>query len=502
MGLYDMTFQDVIRKNALFRPDEVALRCGDVQLTFGQYALEAARLASNLSALGVEKGDRIAVVAGNCHEYVNLYGAATQLGAIVLPINWRLKTEEMQIILEDATPKALIADPQYAASMLDPAGRCGFIRHRLVFGGKAEGFVPLADLDPPAAGWEPTEVSGDDPLVIVHTAAVHGKPRGAVISHGNLLAADLQAMLALGMTSDFAYLNMLPLFHIGGLGACLQAMHAGGRNIIMPRFDAGQAAALIEHEKVTFIVTFPPMLSSVLDEAERSGHDLSSLRFVVGLDHPDTMRRCQEVTGARYLLGYGQTETAGLCTYAFFDQAPGSAGREGHLARVRVVDDYDRPLPPGQPGEILVRGPIVFKGYWKMEEETANTFKDGWHHTGDVGKLDENGFLWYVKRKAEKELIKSGGENVYPTEVEKVLLAHPEIEEACVFGVPDREWGEVIKAVCVRKKQSRLQTQELIDFVADRIARYKKPKHVLFVSDLPKGEDGLLDRQKIKESFA
>ncbi|MBW2324071.1 MAG: AMP-binding protein, partial [Deltaproteobacteria bacterium] len=178
---------------------------------------------------------------------------------------------------------------------------------------------------------------------------------------------------------------------------------------------------------------------------------------------------------------------------------PGSAGKPSPLARVALFDDYDNEVPVGTPGEICVRSPVVFLGYWGRDEDNAFTFRNGWHHTGDVGRFDEQGYLWYVKRKAQKELIKPGGENVYPAEVEKVILSHESVEEVSVIGVVDKQWGEAIKAVCALKKGASLEPQELIDFVASKIARYKKPKHVVFVDALPKNQDGEIDRDQVKK---
>ena len=187
-----------------------------------------------------------------------------------------------------------------------------------------------------------------------------------------------------------------------------------------------------------------------------------------------------------------------VCPYA---EKPGSAGKEGPLVKIKLVDGQHGEVPVGTPGEICVRGPMVFLGYWNLEEDTRYTFREGWHHTGDIGRLDENGYLWYVKRKAEKELIKPGGENVYPAEVEKIILEHPEVAEVSVIGVRDPEWGEAIKAICVLKPGSVLTVQGLIDFVASRIARYKKPKYVDFVPALPKTQDGSIDREKVKAEY-
>jgi long-chain acyl-CoA synthetase len=184
---------------------------------------------------------------------------------------------------------------------------------------------------------------------------------------------------------------------------------------------------------------------------------------------------------------------------SLFDEKPGSAGRPSPLVRVALFDDYDNEVPSGMPGEICVRSPSLFLGYWGREDDTAYTFRNGWHHTGDIGRFDEDGYLWYVKRKAQEGLIKPGGENVYPAEVEKAILAHEAVAEVCVIGVPDSEWGEAIKAICVRKPGKSIDAQELINFVATKIARYKKPKHVVFVDALPKTEDGKIDRDQIKK---
>jgi len=245
------------------------------------------------------------------------------------------------------------------------------------------------------------------------------------------------------------------------------------------------------------------MLSAILDEAEGSARSLETLRVVAGLfDHPDTVDRCQRMTNARFWVGFGQTENSGYLTLSPYDYRPGASGTAGPVVRVQVFDDYDREVPVGQPGEIVAKGPVIFREYWNLKEETLYALREGWLHTGDVGRLDEKGYLWYMKRKAEKELIKPGGENVYPVEVERALLAHDDVLEACVFGVPDREWGEAVMAVCVLKTGGSLKPKELIDFVGGRIARYKKPKNVTFVEALPRTGDGAVDIEKVKINFS
>jgi long-chain acyl-CoA synthetase len=321
------------------------------------------------------------------------------------------------------------------------------------------------------------------------------------LTHRSLIACSIHAIAALGLTYDDAYLNILPLFHIAGLMAGLTVMHAGGRNLLIAKYDPVAAGRMIDREKISFIGNFPPILTQLLDAQAAGECSLSALRHVIGVELPDTVKRFEKLGTGRFWLAYGQTETMGLTCFCLNAEKPGSAGRPGPLVDLKIADEADREVEPGKPGEILIRGPLVFAGYWGAEELTNQTLRGGWHHTGDIGRLDEEGFLWFVGRKAEKELIKPGGENVYPVEVEKVVLEHPGIRDVSVIGVPDPRFGEGIKAVCVLKPGARVSGQELIDFVAGRIARYKKPGYVEFVDSLPKTGDGSIDRARVKALY-
>jgi len=281
----------------------------------------------------------------------------------------------------------------------------------------------------------------------------------------------------------------------------LNVMQAGGSNILIPKFDVDLALKHIQEDKVTFFAEFPPMLQTLLEKTEEDNCDLSSLRHVAGLDQPDTVKRFEEMSGATFWSLYGQSETSGFVSLAPYFERPGSAGVPCCMAEVEIVDDYGNILETGKSGEIVIRGPMVFKGYWNLEKDNEYTFRDGWHHTGDKGHLDKDGYLWYAGRKAEKELIKPGGENVYPAEVEKAILEHPSVKESVVIGVPDSQWGEAIKAICVLKDGESVTEAEIIEFVAGRIARYKKPKYVVFVPDLPKTEGGIIDKERVKEDY-
>jgi acyl-CoA synthetase (AMP-forming)/AMP-acid ligase II len=305
----------------------------------------------------------------------------------------------------------------------------------------------------------------------------------------------------MGLSHHDIYLNILPLFHIAGLIGALSMMHAGGRNVIISKFDPKMTGKLIDQLKATLIGDFPPILAQLLDEQSKGECSLFSLKHVYGVDVPETVKRFEGLGCGQFWLAYGQTETMGLTSICANRERPGSAGKAGFLVDLKVVDEFDRQVEAGKPGEIVVRGPLVFNGYWQEEELTKQTFREGRHHTGDLGRLDEDGYLWFAGRKAEKELIKTGGENVYPVEVEKMILEHPSVQEVSVIGVPDPKFGEGIKAVCVLKPKARLTEQELIGFIGSRIARYKKPGYVSFVDSLPKKEDGSIDRPKVKELY-
>jgi long-chain acyl-CoA synthetase len=323
-----------------------------------------------------------------------------------------------------------------------------------------------------------------------------------MLSHANIVFSSLEFIRAMALSDADVHLNLLPLFHVGGLCMTMSCFHAGAACLNLAKFDAGAAVRLIVEKKATVMFDFAPILGAILDESDKTGVDVSTLQKVIGLDAPETIVRYQERTGGTFYSFFGQTETACLTTVSTYNDRPGSAGRPVPAAEVRLVDDDDRPIGDGETGEIVVRGPIVFKGYINLPQDTAQTFRAGWHHTGDLGRFDRDGFLFYMGRKADKELIKPGGENVYPAEVENAILLHPAIARTVVFGVPDPKWKEGIKAVCELKDGCRLTARELIEFVGDKIARYKKPQYVEFVTEMPLLANGSPDRKRVKELYA
>ncbi|MEW6674078.1 MAG: AMP-binding protein [Thermodesulfobacteriota bacterium] len=503
MGLYDFSIYDLICRNAVsFRDRPAWFEVDDGRrLNFGGYKQKADGLARGLQKTGIRKGDRIGALGKNSLEYFLLYGAAAALGALMVPVNWRLSAEEIAFNLNDCTPKLLFADEEYQGLVSGIQNRLPSVQSYFNLKADAGGFNGFESLMTSAGAFEAPEVASDDGFVIIHTAAVTGRPRGALLSHANILAAGFHMNHLFGMTPADVHLNLLPLFHVAGLTMAFQAFHAGARSVNISKFDARQTAELIDAEKVSVLYEFSPILASILTAQVETGRDIKSLRAVLGLDRPETIEQYQQATGGIFYCVYGQTETSGLATLGKYNDRPGAAGKILHLADVRLVDENDHSLAPGEIGEITVKGPLVFKGYWNLAEDTARAFRGGRHHTGDLGRFDEDGFLWYEGRKADKELIKPGGENVYPAEVERVILQHPAVAKTVVFGVPDPKWKEGIKAVCLLEKGQSLAARELIRFVGERIASFKKPQYVEFVTDFPVLKDGTPDRAKIKAKF-
>lgn len=502
MGIYDLTIYDVICRNAVLFKDKPAWYEAETEqtLTFSQIKDLVDSYARGLQQIGFQKQDRIGIVGKNCLEYFVLYGAIAAMGGIAVPVNWRLSAEEAAHNLNDVQARLVFVqsdDPQWFDQLrarLDTGTDCFNLQ---------SGNSALPDFAPASAGQPivPADVSTDDGFVIIHTAAVAGRPRGALLSHANVLWANMHLMYCFSLTEQDVHLNLLPLFHIAGLGMALHSFHGGALNVNMRKFDAARAVELIADKKVSLLFEFAPILKSILDQQEQTGADIGSLRAVMGLDAAETIERYQQVTDGTFFIMYGQTETSMLASVSPYNDCPGSAGRPLPMAEVGLVDDRDQPVAAGEVGEIVMRGPMVFKGYWNLDQENAQTFRNEWHHTGDLGRMTPDGFLWYAGRKPEKELIKPGGENVYPAEVENVILQHPGVAAVVVFGVPDPKWKEGIKAVCQLKPGEKLTARELIEFVGARIARYKKPQYVEFAAQLPLKADGALDRAAIKGRY-
>ncbi|WP_018632640.1 AMP-binding protein [Neomegalonema perideroedes] len=482
----------VLRRNAAIRPRLPALLGAGGAVSHADFLRKALGAAATLRAMGISRGARIAVISENRPELHLLLGACALGGWALAPVNWRLSPEETTEILRGCAPEVLL----HGAPLPEGIRPASLKAVHPLDGPDAFPFEKIAPDSAAALALEPS--GPDDPLCLIHTAAVEGQPRGATLSGANLIAGGAQLAHAAGLGESDVFLGALPNFHIVGVGFAAAVQLAGGATLVQPRFEAKAAATGIAEHKVTLAGSFPPILEQILDAADEIGADLSSLRAVVGLEGPPMIERLHRTwPGAKFLLGFGQTETSGYVTYGRGDLFAGTAGVPGILTELALADEAGAPLAATTPetiGEILVRGPLVMLGYWGLEEVNRETFRHGWHHTGDLGRIDAQGRLVYAGRAPTKLLIKTGGENVYPAEVEKALLAHPDLAEALVLGVPDARWGEAVAALCARKPGAEVSAADLSAFVAGRIARFKQPRHVVFVEALPRGADGKPDR--------
>ena len=481
------------------RGAEIALIGSSESLTYDQYLERVDMLAEGLSQNGIAHGERVCILAHNTIESFLLFGACARTGAIVFPVNWRLIGAEIQVVLDLAVPKMLIVD---AANLgiLDTVN-IEAIPQRVVLGVEPmRGWLSFDDLSL-APTKEITGVTSDDAFFLLTTAAVEGMPRAATLTHANILTAGNELVSGLELTSADRHLAAMPLFHVTGLGLSLATLQAGGANVIQERFDPSAAVGLMDEYQVSLLASFPPVLATLLDAKQATGTTWESLRYILGLDSPEMIHRLLAESGASFWTGYGQSETSGVVTLMDVSEKPGSVGKPFTGVELRCFDENGVKVPTGIPGEIVVRGPLVFQGYWRDEDANLFASRHGWHHTGDMGRFDEEGYLYYLGRKPEKDLIKSGGENVYPAEVEFAIASLPQVSDVCVIGVPDEKWGETVKALIELIPGETLTEKEVVEATTARIADYKKPRLIQIVEALPRTSEGQIDRAAVKTTY-
>jgi acyl-CoA synthetase (AMP-forming)/AMP-acid ligase II len=497
----DLTLNDVYQANALRYANHTAFHHGKVT-THGEFHQRSLQLAAGLHGCGIGHGDRVAILSRNRMEFMELIGAAARLGAVVSAINWRLSAAEVTLVLEGDDPKLVLVEDEFW-HLLDPTlEKTGVQSEPVCLDGRKDGFRCMRDLYTQENELAPSEASADDPLLFIHTAWSDQRPKAAMLSHRNLIANAVQLQSVWQLGAKDVHLCCLPLFHSTAVSLTFATQLAGGSSVLSSKFDAVESLALIQSHQVTLFAEFAPMLDSLLETSPAAAGQLASVRHVCGLDTPGTIRKFEAACpDATFWSGYGQTEASGLVTLGRFRDVDGAVGHALPLCAVEILDGDGHPLPLGDQGEITVRGPAVFLGYWNRPSDNTWVFRSGRLHTGDAGRLDAQGRLWYAGRLPSKELIKTGGENVYPQEVEAVLRQHPALADVAVIGVADPKWGEAVRAVCVRAAGKALQQRELIDFVGARIAHFKRPRSVLFVDALPKKADGSNDRDRIRTLY-
>jgi long-chain acyl-CoA synthetase len=477
--------------------DRPVVRLGDTVVTYSALDEESARVAAFLRERGIGAGDRVGIMIANVPRFPVVYYGILRAGAVVVPMNVLLKGREVGFYLSDSGTRLLFAWHELAAAAEEGAAEAG-AEVILVEPGGCEA-VPAGVRPMP----EVVERAAADTAVILYTSGTTGKPKGAELTHGNLRRnVEITANVLAGLGENDVLLGALPLFHSFGQTCSMNsAVCAGACLDMMPRFDAGSALEIIDRDGVTVFQGVPTMYHAILNHPERNRYDTSKLRLCMsgGAALPvEVLRGFEQTLGVVILEGYGLSETSPVASFNHPDRErkPGSIGTPIEGVEMKIVDEDGNEAAPGEVGEIVIRGHNVMKGYWKRPDATEDAMRGGWFHSGDLGRMDGEGYFFIVDRK--KDMILRGGYNVYPREVEEVLYEHPAVLETAVVGVPDERMGEEVGAAIVLRPDAEADGDELRDFVKQRVAAYKYPRMIWFVEELPKGPTGKILKREIK----
>ncbi|UCF83842.1 MAG: long-chain-fatty-acid--CoA ligase [Desulfobacteraceae bacterium] len=508
------TFADIVYRNALLHSNDEAFICGPQRITFAQFNARVNSLISALCSSGIKKGDVIGILSWNCLEYVDVYGAAMKGGFVASPFNPRHRGEELEYLINYSEANTLFVDPDLVPTVDSLRSRLPNVEHYVSFGGAASDMLShnelLAMYPPDEPG---TKVSKDDPFLIFYTSGTTGIPRGALYTHFSKLDNTRIKALEMGAKPGDKHILVLPLFHIGGDSHVWPFFLVGGCNVIMPQksFDPVAVLEKVQSEKATDIQIVPTQLNALLSCQDLKEYDLSSLNRIYYAASPmplELLRKGLEIFGSIFSQGYGQTESGPqICSLPRKDhqvldrtseeqKVLSSCGQPSLGVHVRVVDEKNDDVEPGVVGEIIAQSDSIMVEYWNRPDETREVLIDGWLHTGDLGYYDEKGFIYIVDRK--KDMIVTGGENVYSREVEDVLYTHPAIAEVVVIGVPDPVWVERVHAVIVLKADATAKEHEIIVFCKEHLASYKVPKSIEFLESLPKNPQGKILKKEIR----
>lgn len=518
-----------LERRDIITPRRLAVADGDHRFTYREIAARVRGLAADLRRRGIGRGDRVALLSFNRVEYLEVLFALARLGAIMVPMNWRLTPPELAIQIADSAPDLMIADAEHRELATSAAAESRISLPLVLIGDEYEEAV----CTPPEGS---AMGAFDDPLIIMYTSGTTGRAKGAVLTQGTQLWNSINIGTAIGLTHRDVTLTVLPMFHIGGLGLyALPTLHVGGRLIIQRTFDPEETCRLLRDEGVTAMFGVPAIYQALLATPAFQQRDYSGVRFGVG-GAPCPLPVLEEFERRGLLLqqGFGLTETAPTATLLPPEDAyrkKGSVGPTTLHVESRVVDDAGCDLPPGEIGEICLRGPNLFSGYWGLPEATAEVFsppvqpddpalpaqraagaagaagvgstegdyRGWWFHTGDLGYADDEGHLYIADRK--KDMIISGGENIYPVEVEQVLYQHAAVADVAVIGIPDARWGEAAMAIVVLKPGARATAEDIIAACQGRLARYKIPRRVAFVEVLPRNAAGKVLKRVLRETY-
>ena len=511
------TFADIICRNALLYPDREAFVCGSQRITFAQFNGRVNSLIHALCSSEVKKGDVIGILSWNCPEYADVYGAAMKGGFIASPFNPRLHREELEYLINYSEANTLFIDPELIPTVNSLRSHLPKVKRYISFGGSAADMLSHHELLATHSSNEPdVSVRKDDPFLIFYTSGTTGVPRGALYTQFRKLDNTRIKALEMGVKPEDRHILVLPFFHIGGDCHVWPFFLVGGCNVIMPQksFDPVAVLQAIQNEKATDIQIVPTQLNSILSRQDLKDYDLSSLKRIYYAASPmpvELLKQGLEIFGPIFSQGYGQTESGPQISslprkaHQVLDRpleeqkVLSSCGQPSLGVHVRVVDEKNNDVEPGTVGEIIAQSDSIMVEYWNKPQETREVLIDEWLHTGDLGYYDEKGFIYIVDRK--KDMIVTGGENVYSREVEDVLYRHPAITEVAVVGVPDTVWVERVHAVVALTPDATATENDVIAFCKEHLASYKAPKSVEFVESLPKNPQGKILKKEIRAKY-
>lgn len=506
-----MELTQSLHRNLQQRPDAVAVVDGEVELSWREFADEVARLAAALRAHGVEPGDRVGILAENSLRVVEHVFACAWAGAVATPVNYRWSVTEMAGQIEEAEAAILLVGEGFAETAAALRERCAGLTELVHVGREPApaGFADVREWISQSSPMADARLPADDLALLLYTGGTTGEPKGVMLSARSVMTSALGTFASTGLPNRAERcLVISPLFHLAALGNLLGHMMIGSTIVVAPGFDPAAVTGLIQRHRITTLTLVPTMIAWMLDHLQEGEEEkletLQTISYGAESISPELLRRLRaRLPRVSLTQRYGMTELGPVATSLRPDDHTNpallaSVGRAAPHAEVRIVDPLDRELPAGEVGEITVRGDNVMLGYWKRPEETAHALRGGWMHTGDAGRMDGNGYLFLADRL--KDMIISGGENVYSAEVEKVLAGHPDIAQIAVIGVPDERFGERVHAVIVPRGQTRPALEELREFGAERLARYKLPRSVQLVERMPLTPVGKILKRALREA--
>jgi acyl-CoA synthetase (AMP-forming)/AMP-acid ligase II len=515
-----MNTTEFLTITAAICPDKEAIIFEGKKLTFAQLNERVNRLANALLELGIQKGDRVAMMQVNTNQCIEAYFATARVGGIYVPLNFRAKGNELTYMVNTAEANTLFAGDRYLDLIDSIRPSLTTVKHYISLDQPHKDMLNYEKLiDSSPADDVFTEIDDNDTTILIYTAGTTGFPKGVMLSHNSFSVYVLENVSPADLETTEKNILTVPLYHVAGTQAMMAAIY-GGRTLVMQRqFEPKQWMELVEAEKVNRAMMVPTMLKQLMEHPDFAKHDLSSLKIITYGAAPMPLevikRAIQVFPRVGFINAFGQTETASTVTILspedhVISGTPAeiekklkrlsSIGKPMSDVEMKVVDENGQEFPPNQIGEIIARGPRVMSGYWKDKEKTARTIdKDGWVHTGDMGYRDEDGYFFLSGRTTD--MIKRGGELIAPEEVEAILQGHPKVDEAAVVGVPDEDWGEVPICVCVLKKGETCTAQELMEYCRTNLASYKRPRAVVFCEELPRNPMGKVLKRVLRDQY-